>query len=164
MKWWPDAMILVFWMLNFKLPFLLSFFTLTKRLFSFSLLSAIIVLSSAYLRLLIFLPVILIPPCESADPAFHMMYSAQKLNKQSDNIQPWPYSFPNFEPVCFSMSVSNCSFLTCIQVSEETGKVVWYSHFFRNLPQFVVIYTVKGFSVVSEAEVDVFLEFIRKLA
>ena len=57
------------------------------------------------------------------------------------------------------MSGSNCSFLTCIQVSEETGKVVWYSHFFRNLPQFVVIYTVKGFSTVTEAEVDVFLEF-----
>ena len=50
-------------------------------------------------------------------------------------------------------------FLTCIQVSQEAGKVVWYSHVFKNFPQFVVIYTVKGFSVVNEAEVDVFLQF-----
>ena len=58
-----------------------------------------------------------------------------------------------------SMSSSNCCFLTCICVSQEAGKLVWYSHLFKNFPQFVVIYTVKDFSVVSEAEVDVFLEF-----
>ena len=52
---------------------------------------------------------------------------------------------------------SNCCFLTCIQVSEETGKVVWYSHLFKNFLQFVVIHIVKGFSIVNEA--DVFLEF-----
>ena len=57
------------------------------------------------------------------------------------------------------MSVSNCCFLTRIQVSWETGKVVWYSHLFQNFPQFVVIHTVKGFCVVNEAEVDIFLEF-----
>ena len=57
------------------------------------------------------------------------------------------------------MSSSNCCFLTCIQVSQEAGKVVWYSHLFKNFPQFVVIHTVKGFNIVSEAEVDVFLEF-----
>ena len=57
------------------------------------------------------------------------------------------------------MSSSNCCFLTCIQVSQEEGKVVWYSHLFKNFPQFVVIHTVKGFRVVNEAEVDVFLEF-----
>ena len=57
------------------------------------------------------------------------------------------------------MSGSNCCFLTYIQVSQETGKVVWYSHFFKNFPQFVVIHTVKGFSVVNEAKVDVFLEY-----
>ena len=57
------------------------------------------------------------------------------------------------------MSGSNCCFLTCIQVSQETGKVVWYSHLFKNFPQFVVIHTVKGFSVVNEEEVDVLLEF-----
>ena len=62
---------------------------------------------------------------------------------------------PSFEPVfCFASS-SNCWFLICIQISQETGKVVWYFHLFKNVPQFVVIHTVKGFSVVNEAEVDV---------
>ena len=70
-----------------------------------------------------------------------------------------PYSFHNFEPVHCSMSSSKCCFLTCIQVSQEAGKVVWYSHLFQNFPQFVVIHTIKGFSVVNKAEVDVFLEF-----
>ena len=88
------------------------------------------------------------------------MYSAYKLNKQGDSIQPWcTYSLPNFEPVHCFMSHSNCCFLTCTQVSQEAGKMVWYSHLFKNFPQFVVIHTVKDFSVVSEAEVDVFLEF-----
>ena len=57
------------------------------------------------------------------------------------------------------MSSSNCCFLTCIQVFQEAGEVVWYSHLFQNFSQFVVIHTVKGFRVVNEAEVDVFLEF-----
>ena len=57
------------------------------------------------------------------------------------------------------MSGSNCCFLTCIQVSQEAGKVVRYSYLFKNFPQFVMIHTVKGFIVVNEAEVDVFLEF-----
>ena len=69
-------------------------------------------------------------------------------------------SFPNFEPVHCSTSGSNCCFLTRIQVFHEAGKVVWYSHLFKNFPPFVVIHTVKGFSVVNEAEVDVFLEFL----
>ena len=55
--------------------------------------------------------------------------------------------------------ISNCCFLTCIQVSQETGKVVRYTHLFKNFPQFVVIHTVKVFQGVNEAEVDVFLEF-----
>ena len=62
------------------------------------------------------------------------------------------YSFPNFELVCCSMSDSRCYFLTWIQVSDEAGKVVWYSHLFKNFPQFAVIHTVKGFTVVSETE------------
>ena len=59
------------------------------------------------------------------------------------------------------MSDSNCCFLTCIQVSQTAGEVVWYSHLLKNFPQFTVIHTVtvKGFSIFSEAEVDVFLEF-----
>ena len=56
------------------------------------------------------------------------------------------------------MSSSNCCFLFCIQVSQKTGKVVWYSHFIKNIPQFVVIHTVKGFNIVNEPEVD-FLKF-----
>ena len=66
------------------------------------------------------------------------------------------YYFPDLEPICFSMSDSNYSFLTCIQISQEAGQVVWYSHLFKNFPQFVVIHTVKGFGIVSKA--DVFLE------
>ena len=70
------------------------------------------------------------------------------------------YSFPNLEPVHFSMSGSNCCFLTCIQVSQERGErqageiPICLRSF-----QFVVIHTIKGFSLVNEAEVDVFLEF-----
>ena len=56
------------------------------------------------------------------------------------------------------MSSSNCCFLTCIQVSQEAGQVVWYSQCFRNFPQFIVIHTVKGFGVVNKAEIDVFME------
>ena len=77
----PDAMILVFEMLNFKSAFYSPF------LFNSSSLSAISVVSSAYLRLLIFLLAVLIPACASSSPTFYMMYSAYKLNKQGDNIQ-----------------------------------------------------------------------------
>ena len=63
------------------------------------------------------------------------------------------YSFPDLKPVSCSMYSSNCCFLTCIQISQETGQVVWYS-----FPQFVVIHIVTGFGVVNKAEVDVFLE------
>ena len=68
------------------------------------------------------------------------------------------YCFPDLEPVCCSMSSSNYCFLTCIQISQEAGQVVWYSHLFKNFPQFVVIHTIKDFSIVNEAEADVFLE------
>ena len=68
------------------------------------------------------------------------------------------YSFPDLEPVCHSMSSSNCCFLTYIQISQEEGQVVWYSHLLKNFSQFVVIHTVKGFGIVNKAEVDVFLE------
>ena len=66
------------------------------------------------------------------------------------------YSSPNLEPVRCFMSGSNCCFLTCIQISQEAGQVVWYSHLFQNFPQFVVIHTVKGFGIVNKAEIDVF--------
>ena len=103
----PDAMVLVFWMLSFKPTFSLSSFTFIKRLFSSSSLSAIRVVSSAYLRLLIFFPAILIPAHASSSPAFLMMYSAYKLNKQGDNIQPWCTPFP-----IWNQSVVPCPVLT----------------------------------------------------
>ena len=85
---------LSFLRLSFKPTFSLSSFTFIKRLFSSSLLSAINVVSSAYLRLLIFLLEILIPACASPSTVFHIMYSAYKLNKQGDNIQLWHTPFP----------------------------------------------------------------------
>src|SRR5574341_566214 len=128
-------------MLSFKPNFSLSSFTFIKRLFISSSLSAIRVVSSAYLRLLIFLPAILIPACASFSPEFLLMYS-----------------FSYLEPVRCSMSSSNCCFLTCIQISQEAGQVVWYSHLLKNFPQFIVIHTVKGFGIVNKAEIGVFLE------
>ena len=126
-------------------------------LFNSSLLSAIRVVSSAYLRLLIFLPEILIPACDSSSLAFHMMCSSYKLNKQGDNIQPWClFSQFGTSPL---FHVQFCFFLTCIQLSQEAGKVVWYSHFLKSFPQFVAIHIVKGFGVVNKAEVDAFLKF-----
>src|SRR5574337_629525 len=68
-------------------------------------------------------------------------------------------SFSYLEPVCCSMPSSNCCFLTCIQISQEAGQVVWYSHLFQNFPQFFVIQPVKGFGIVNKEEIDVFLEF-----
>src|SRR5574337_1304851 len=67
-------------------------------------------------------------------------------------------SFSYLEPVRCSMSSSNCYFLTCIQVSQEAGQVIWYSHLLKNFPQFIVIHTVKGFGIVNKAEIGVFLE------
>ena len=56
------------------------------------------------------------------------------------------------------MFSSNCCFLTCIQISQEAGQMIWYSQIFKNVPEFVVIHTVKGFGIVNKAEIDVFLE------
>ena len=67
-------------------------------------------------------------------------------------------SFSYLELVCCSMSRSNCCFLACIQISKKAGKVVWYSHLFKNFPQCIMIHTVKGFGIVNKAEIDVFLE------
>ena len=97
----------VFWMLSFNPPFSLSSFTLIKRLFSSSSFSVIRVVSSTYLKLLIVLPAILIPACASSSLGFHMMYSACKLNKQGDNIQPWCTPFPTWD-----QSISPCPVLT----------------------------------------------------
>ena len=155
-----DVMILIFWMLSFKPTFSLSSFTFIKSLFSSSF-SAISVVSSAYLRLLIFLLAILIPACASSSSGFLMMYSAYMLNKldKGNNKEPWhtPWHTPYLEPVCCSMSSFNHCFLVCIQISKETGHVVWFSHLFRNFPAFVVVHTVKGFGIVNKREADDFL-------
>ena len=66
-------------------------------------------------------------------------------------------SFPYLEPVCFSMSSSNCCFLTSIRISQEAGQVAWYSHLFQNFHS-LLWSTVKGFGIVNKTEVDVFLE------
>ena len=133
-----------------------SSFTFIKMLFSSSLLSAIRVVSSAYLRLLIFLPAILIPACASSSLAFHMIYSAEKLNKQEDNILHW----------CTSLSIWNQSVVPCPVLTvaswpacrflKRQVRCSGFSHLFKNFPQFVVIHTVKGFGVVNTAEIDVF--------
>ena len=68
------------------------------------------------------------------------------------------YFFPYLEPVCCSMSSSNCCFLTCIQISKEAGKMDRYYQLLKNFPQFVVIHTIKGFDIVNKAEVDAFME------
>ena len=103
----PDTMILVFWMLSFKPTFSFSYFTFIKRLFSSSSLFAIRVVSSTYLRLLIFLPAVLMPACASS--AFLMMYSAYKLNKQGGNMQPWHTPFPiwNQSVICPVLTVAS---------------------------------------------------------
>ena len=68
------------------------------------------------------------------------------------------YSFSYLEPVCCSMSSSNCCFVTCIQISQEAGHVIWYSHLIQNFPQFLVIHTVKGFVIANKEEIDVLLD------
>ena len=104
----PDAMIFIFWRQSFKPGFSFSSFTFNKRLFSSSSLSAFRVLSSAYLRLLIFLPAILIPACASSSPPFQMMYSGYKLNKPDDNIQtPFPIWNQSVFP-CPALTVASC--------------------------------------------------------
>ena len=104
-----DTMILVFWNLSFKPTFSLSSFNFINKLFSSSSLSAIRVMSSAYLRLLIFLLAILVPVCASFRPAFHMIYSAYELNKQGDfqkgKVQVWPVIGSQGKPTCIRDNV-----------------------------------------------------------
>ena len=143
----PDAMILDFWVLHFKPTFSVPSFTFIKRLFSSSSLSPIRVVLSAYLMLLIFLLAVLIPASVSSSLAFCVMYSAYKLNKQGDSIQPCtPFPILN-QPVVKALIVASWP---RIQVSHKTVKMVWYSHLFKNFPQFIMIHTDKGFSIHSQ--------------
>ena len=128
-----------------------------KRLFSYSSLFAIRMVSSAYLRLLIFLLTTLIPACGSSSPVFCMMCSAYKLNKQGDNIQPWCAPFP-----IWNQSVVLCPVLTVdstgTQISQEKDQVVWYSISWKifHMDHCIVIHAVKGFGIVRKAEVRCF--------
>ena len=128
-------------MLSFKPTFSLSSFTFIKRLFSSSSFSPIRVVSSVYLSLLIFLLAILIPACASSSPAFLMMYSAYKLNKQGDNIQPWRTPFP----IC-NQSVLPCPVRTVASWPAYRflkRQVRWSGiHLFQNFPHFIVILVV----------------------
>ena len=142
--------------------FSLSSFTFIKRLFSSSSLSAIRMLSSPYLRLLIFLQyqywrnlAIWIPACASSSSAFLMMYFAYKLNKHGDNIQPWRTPFPiwNQAVPCPVLTVASWPAYRFLK-----RQVRWPGiPISQNFPQFIVIHTVKGFGIV-KAEIDVFLE------
>ena len=142
-------------MLSFKPDFSLATFTFIKRLFSSSSLSAIRVLSSAYLKL--FLSAILIPACASSSCAFHMMYSAYKLNKQGDSIQPWRTPSPIWNQSIVPRLVLTVASWPAYRFLRR--QVRWSGiPISLRIFQFVVIHTVKGFSIVSEAEFRI-LEF-----
>ena len=115
---------LCFLSIEFKPAFSLSSFTFIRRLFSSSLLSAIEVVSSAYLRLLIFFPPVLTPACAPSSPAFHMMYSAYKFNKQGDNIQTWHTPFPILNQSVFPCNVLNAA--SCPAYRFSRRQVRWF--------------------------------------
>ena len=151
-----DLMILVFWILSFNPTFSLSSFTFIKRLFSSSSISAITVVSSAYLRFLIFLPAIMIPAFASSSPAFLMMYSAFKSNKQGDNIQPGRPPFPiwNQSVPCPVLTVASWPAYRFLKHQvRRSGMPISLRIFW-----FIVIHTLKGLGIVNKAEKDVFLE------
>ena len=131
MKWWDQ----VPWCQFFECWVSSQLFTLLfqphQRLFSSSSFSAIRVVSSAYLRLLIFLSVVLISACDFIQPSISHGVLCIEVKWTEWQYITLSYSFPNFEPVRCSMSGSNCCFLTDIEISQETGTVVWYSHLFK---------------------------------
>ena len=150
-----DAMILLFWMLSFRPAFSLSSFTFIKRLFSplhflplkwyyLHIRGCWYFSQQSWFQLVSHLPQ-------------HFVRGTLHVSKISRvTIYSLDVLFPNLEPVHCSMFSSKYCFLTCIQVSQEAGNMAWYSHLFKNFPQFVVIHTVKDFSMVNEA---VFLKF-----
>ena len=84
------------------------------------------------------------------------MYSAYKLEKLSDNVQPWSSPFPIWIPSVFPCPVLTVASWPAYRSLRRQSQVVWYSHLFKNFPQFVLIHTVKGFGIVNTAKVDVF--------
>ena len=110
------------------------------------------------MRLLIFLPEVLIPACASSSPAFCMLFSAYKLNKQGDNIQPWCTHFLIWNQAVVPYLVLTAAFWPACRF---LGRLVrWSGHLLKTFPQFVVIYTVKAFGIINKAAVYIFfLEF-----
>ena len=142
----PDAMILVFRMFSFKPDIYFSSSTFIKELFSLSLLSGIRMVASAYLRLLILLQqswfqLMIHQAWNFAWCTLYISYISRITIYSLDIF------FLNFEPIHCSMSGSKCCFLACIQVSQEAGNGVWYSHLFKNIKQFIVIHTVRGLNM-----------------
>ena len=157
MKWWDQ----IPWSLLFECWVLSQLFTLLfhfhhEALSSFYL-SSLRMGSFVYLRLLIFLPEILIPACASSSPAFLTMYSAYMLNKQGDNIQPWCIPFPIWNRSVVPGPVQTVASWPAYRFLKR--KVKWSDiPASKNFPRFVVIHTVKGFGIVNKIEIDVFLE------
>ena len=157
MKWWDQMLwssVFECWVLSQHFH---SFFTYIKRLFTSYSLSAIIVVSSAYLRLLIFLPAILTPACASSSPTFLMMYFAYKLNKQGDNIQPWCTPFPIWNQYVVPYTVLTVASWSAHRFLRRQVRCSCIPISLR-IFQFVVIHSVKDFGLVNKAEVDIFLE------
>ena len=151
----PKAMIFIFWMLSFKSALTLSSLTF-RRLFSSSALPAIRVVSYVYLRLLIFPLAVWIPVCDSSSLVFHMIYSAFKLNKQGDNMEPWHHPFPTLNQSVVPSPGLTAASWTAYRCHRRCVK--WNGiYLFKNFPQFVINHTVKGLSIVNEVEVDVLL-------
>ena len=149
-----DTKIFVFWMLSLKPAFSsLSHFHQEALQFLLTLChkGGVVCISEVF----DISPSSLDSSCASSSPAFYMMYSVYKLNKQGDNMQPWHIPFLIWKPVHSFMSVFNYCFLTCIQTSHggRYGSSVFPT---LRIFQFVVIHIAKGFGLVNEAEVDVF--------
>ena len=158
MKWWDQMPWSHFWMLSFKPAFSLSTFPFIKRLFSSSWFSTMRVVLSAYWTYWYF----------SKQPRFQLVLhpaphfawcTCIKVKYAGWQYTVLMYSFHNLEPVHSSMSSSNCCFFTCIQGSQEAGKVVRYSHLFKNFPQFFMIHRVNDISVLNEVNVFIKLSY-----
>ena len=124
---------LIFLKIELKPSFTLYSFNFMKRNFSSYSLSTMRVVSSAYLRLFIFLLAILISACESSSPAFHMMYSTHKLNKQGDNIQSWCIPFPILNQSLLCGSNCCCLSVSYYYNSHLLSFYLYVNFFFLNL-------------------------------
>ena len=157
----PDATIFIFLMFSFKPALSLSSFTLMQRLFSSSLLSAMRVVSSTYLRLLMFLPPILIPVCNSSNLAFLMMYAVHRLNEHGDNRQPCHIPFSILSP---SVVLYRALTVASWPAYRFLRRQVRQPGIPISLRAFTVYYDLQSQrllvnGVVNETEVDVFLKF-----